>query len=79
MSKLQFTTESGSVYLIHDGHLTRQIEGSGILRRDGEPIEIIESYDVEVGKSARFMLNLREDGIPTYRMTTPITDIKELI
>lgn len=78
MSKLQFTTKSGSVYLIHDGHLTRQIEGSGILRRDGEPIEIIESYDIEVGKSARFMLNLREDGIPTYRVTTPITDIKEL-
>lgn len=79
MSKLQFTTESGSVYLIHDGYLTRQIEGSGILRRDGEPIEIIESYDVEVGKSARFMLNLREDGIPTYRVTTLITDIKELV
>lgn len=79
MSKFQFTTESGSVYLIHDGYLTRQIEGSGILRGDGEPIEIIESHDVEVGKSARFMLNLRGDGIPTYRMTSRIIDIKELI
>lgn len=78
MSKTQFTTETGSVYLIHDGHLTRQIEGSGILRRDGEPIEIIEMPTLEKGVPARFVLNLRQDGIPTYRTTSRVVEIKEL-
>jgi hypothetical protein len=46
------------------------------LRKDAEwiPFEILEP--LEVGKPARFMLTIRNDGVRTIRTTTPVLEIR---
>ena len=65
---MTFQTEN-TAYRIENGHLTR-IDPSEPLRRDGEPIRIIEQLSVAVGRPAVFLLDLREDGVPTLRVTS---------
>lgn len=78
MRKTQFTTESGSVYLVSGDTLTRMVGGSGILRKDGEPVPVLQFGGLEVGEPATFLLDIRGDGIPTTRITSPVLEIKEL-
>lgn len=78
MTNLQFTTASGSVYLVKDWTLTRQVEGSEILRRDGEPLKILSMTTIRVGAPATFELDLLENGVSTFRVTNTVTEIKEI-
>jgi hypothetical protein len=47
------------------------------LRRDGEAIPLIE-LDLEVGRRGALVLDVRRDGIATYRDTTPVLSIHRL-
>ncbi|GAA1115725.1 hypothetical protein [Arthrobacter flavus] len=87
----KFITSSGSVYrlVLKDDSktLTRftQIESAtedyedesvSDLRRDGDPIPVLNFSDLEVGKNGNFWLQIRDDGVETFRCTTPITTIE---
>ena len=47
------------------------------LRRDGEQIPLI-ALDLEVGQRGQLILDIRRDGIPTFRDTTPVLSITRL-
>ena len=70
---MTFLTEN-TVYRIQNGHLTR-INPSEPLRRDGEPIRIVEQLSLEVGRPAVFLLDLRGDGVKTLRVTSNVLEI----
>lgn len=69
-------TETGTTYLLEDGHLTR-LKAAHDLRRDGEPIKIIKMGPPTVGQRWALVLDLRQDGIPTLRLTSPVVEILE--
>lgn len=48
------------------------------LRRDGEPVPLIEWPVVEVGRPMELWLRLREDGNPTRRVTTNVREVREV-
>lgn len=78
MSNAQFTTESGSHYLIEwegdEQYLTRLAAGGGNkLRRDSEAVRIIDCTMLELGQPMVFALDLVGDGTVTTRCTTPVT------
>lgn len=79
-----FKTETGSTYTLNHGNQTLmrnlppeedRLEGSSTLRRDTEPIQILATICLGIGVPAEFYLNVREDGIPTYRITSNVVDI----
>jgi hypothetical protein len=48
------------------------------LRRDGEEIALIALGNLEVGRRGELVLDVRRDGIATYRQTTPVLSIVQL-
>lgn len=74
----RFRTEN-STYLIEDGYLSR-IDSSHELRRDGEPLRIIETLNPPtVGEPARFLVDVLQDGhTQTLRATSPVVSVDEL-
>ena len=50
---------------------------TAVLRRDGEQIPLI-ALDLEVGQRGELVLDVRQDGIATYRGTTPVLSITPL-
>lgn len=48
------------------------------LRRDGEEILLIALGNVQVGRRGELVLDVRRDGIATYRETTPVLSITRL-
>lgn len=48
------------------------------LRRDGEEIPLIALGNLEVGQRGELVLDVRRDGIATYRGTTPVLSIRRL-
>lgn len=77
-TEMKFTTESGSTYLFDSRSLTRirDVEDTNLLRRDGDPVDVLSVIELVVGKSAQFILDIRKDGVPTLRTTSPITSIE---
>lgn len=87
----QVTTET-SVYLLDldDGHVTRVPDaGAGnadrrppvaiaVLRRDHEPIKLLEVMRCEVGLPMQLVLDVRRDGLPTLRTSTRVRDLRRL-
>jgi hypothetical protein len=50
-----------------------------MLRRDGEPLTLLEAPSVVVGERLRLLLTVREDGrSPTVRETTPVRAVDRL-
>ena len=45
------------------------------LRKDGEKIPYTLIGELIVGQRARFLLQIRDDGVPTTRTTTPVLGI----
>lgn len=70
---------ANSTYEIDEeaGTVTR-VPMSGDLRRDAEPIPLVALGEVVVGKPMRMVLNLRGDGVHTYRVTSPVLRIEEV-
>jgi hypothetical protein len=52
--------------------------GFSRLRRDGETLELLMLESCAVGSSARYWLQIRNDHIPTIRMTSPVVRIESL-
>lgn len=52
--------------------------GFSRLRRDGETLELLMLESCAVGASARYWLQIRNDHIPTIRMTSPVVRIEPL-
>jgi hypothetical protein len=48
------------------------------LRRDGEELPLIALGTVEVGRRGELVLDVRRDGIATYRQSTPVLSIRRL-
>jgi hypothetical protein len=53
--------------------------GFSQLRRDGESLELLMLESCAVGASARYWIQVRDDHIPTLRMTSPVVRIDALI
>ena len=52
--------------------------GFSRLRRDGEELELLMLESCEVGVRAVFWIQVRNDHIPTFRMTSPVVGIEAL-
>ncbi|MGJ9402402.1 hypothetical protein [Arthrobacter sp. KK5.5] len=78
-ARLLIETETGSRYLLDPvaGTLTRELRGvlSNDLRRDGEPIKVLAVVRLRVGSRAVFALDLRLDGVTTFRPVTVVQRI----
>ena len=77
----EVTTTSGTVYLIDNEAMTvvRLIDHEGALRRDGEPIRMLEDPEPERGEVMVFLLDLRRDGVITVRLTTPVVQVLNVV
>jgi hypothetical protein len=53
--------------------------GFSQLRRDGETVKLLMLESCAVGASARYWLQIRNDPIPTLRMTSPVVRIEPLL
>lgn len=76
-------TESGSEYRVTvdegQGYMQREPgENSGSLRRDGEPISLLKTVDLQVHKSGVFVLECLGQGAATVRITTPVKVIERV-
>lgn len=82
-------TESASSYLLDVGPesstLNRAPAGvpigdyeSAALRKDGETVPLLAIVRLELGHPAVFLIDVRGDGIPTVRGTTPVIVIERL-
>jgi hypothetical protein len=47
-----------------------------VLRKDGEPLPLLGIVRAAVGASAAFWVDVRRDGIRTFRLTTPVMAIE---
>jgi hypothetical protein len=52
--------------------------GFSQLRRDGEALELLMIEHCILGESARYYIQVRNDHIITFRMTSPVVRIEEL-
>lgn len=52
--------------------------GFSQLRRDGESLELLMLDSCAVGARARYWVQVRDDQIPTLRMTSPVVRIDAL-
>lgn len=86
-------TETSS-YLIHrsstpfwvirnpDDEALHPSEGSTVvstLRKDNEQIPLLEMNDPTVGESLRLVLDIRGDGVSTFRLTTPVQEVTVIL
>jgi hypothetical protein len=85
------TTATGSQYVVNlDDHtITRKMAataplldfldaGFSQLRREGEALELLMLESCEVRGPALFWIQVRNDHIPTFRMTSPVVGIEAL-
>lgn len=86
------TTATGSEYVVNldDRTISRKMAttaplvdfldaGLSQLRRDGELLELLMLESCEVGSSAVFWIQVRDDHIPTFRRTSPVVCIEPLV
>jgi hypothetical protein len=79
--KWRITTWSQSQYEIDLDEMTfRRSPGpeASNLRRDGDTFKLLSIITCVEGVLGEFMIDLREDGISTYRRTTAIEKIEEV-
>lgn len=85
------TTATGSQYVVNldDRTISRKMAataplvdfldaGFSQLRRDGEALELLMLESCEVGGPVLFWIQVRNDRIPTFRMTSPVVGIEPL-
>jgi hypothetical protein len=89
-----FRTSSGTLYLLDldadPRHIVR-LRGDrppaedyanlavADLRKDGQTIPLLAVVELCLGKRGQLFLDVRGDGIPTYRDTTPLVSISPLL
>lgn len=85
------TTATGSQYVVNldDRTIARKMAataplvdfldaGFSQLRRDGEELELLMLESCEIGSSAVFWIQVRDDHLPTVRTTSPVVGIEPL-
>ncbi|MDR6622931.1 hypothetical protein [Sinomonas atrocyanea] len=45
------------------------------MRKDGQALPLLGIVRAAVGASAEFWIDVRRDGIPTFRTTTPVLSL----
>ena len=87
----QVTTET-SLYLVDlDAWLVTRVPDAGAgtlpglspvavasLRRDHEPVTLIELIECQLDRPLRMLLDIRRDGVPTLRVSTHVRELCEL-
>ncbi|WP_018771412.1 hypothetical protein [Arthrobacter sp. 162MFSha1.1] len=48
------------------------------LRRDGDEIPLLAVVQLEIGERGHLFLDIRGDGVATFRDTTPVISIQQL-
>lgn len=48
------------------------------LRRDHEPVTLIELIECQLDRPLRMLLDLRRDGVPTLRVSTHVRELRAL-
>ncbi|MCW2132710.1 hypothetical protein [Arthrobacter sp. VKM Ac-2550] len=86
-------TASGTLYvfdLTHGNRTMTRLPGHEVpygdfsripadgLRRDGEALRLLSIYRLQLGRPGALLVDVREDGIPTFRATTPVTAITRI-
>lgn len=85
-------TASGTAYLVHldsPRHIVRlrgdskpradyADDPASHLRLDGTEIRLLQIGRLALGQCGELWLDIRRDGIPTLRLTTPVTSISPL-
>ena len=75
----QITTVTGSIYVLDlDKRLLTRVPELVAMRRDHEPLHLHRLIEARVGASGRFLVQVRDDAIPTIRLTSHITQIHKL-
>lgn len=75
----QITTETGSLYVLDlDQRLLTRVPEVVAMRRDHQPLHLHRLIEARVGASGRFLVQVRNDDIPTIRLTSTIVRIAQL-
>lgn len=87
----QVTTETSTYLLDLEERLATRVPDAGAgpppglagppiasLRRDHEPVRIVEVVTCTIGAPLRLLLDIRRDGIFTVRTSTIVRDIRKL-
>jgi hypothetical protein len=74
---MRVVTFSGSVCKLDPRTMTayRLPDGGAELRRDGERVHLLSWPEPVLGECLELYLMVREDGVPTVRLTTPVVRI----
>jgi hypothetical protein len=79
------TTLNGSAYVIDFDNMTSkrtpnpsEEDDDKNLRKDGEERPLLAASDIAIGSDMILMLDIRGDGIPTRRWTSPVIRIERL-
>ena len=77
-------TSSGSLYLLHLGNRTQMRvrfddDRETVLRRDGELVDLLQLSHAIVSERMVMWLDVRRDGVPTLRSTTPVVSIRRVV
>jgi hypothetical protein len=87
----QVTTETSLYLLDLDAQLVTRVPDAGAgtppglspapiasLRRDHEPVPLLELIQCELGAPLRMLLDVRRDGVPTLRVSTHVSQLRGL-
>lgn len=75
----QITTDTGSIYVLDlDQRLLTRVPELVAMRRDHEPLRLHRLIEARVGASGRFLVQVRNDDIPTIRLTSHVVEIRHL-
>lgn len=74
---MRVATASGSIYKLDPHTMTavRLADSGAELRRDGERLGLLSWPEPAVGECLELHLMVREDGVPTVRLTTPVVRV----
>lgn len=88
MSTITVRTETSTYVLDLDAMTATRLPGTGAgalpglppvetadLRRDAEPIPLLARPEPVVGRPLELLLQVREDGIPTVRVTNVVCEV----
>lgn len=86
-ARLRVVTASGAVYILTGTEVIRlprrapnlaaHADPSVGLRRDGEALTVLSAPEPILGERWELLIQVREDGVPTVRSTTPVVRIDQ--
>lgn len=75
----RIVTETGSIYLLDlEQRLLTRVPELGAMRRDHVPLHVHQLIEARVGDTGRFLVQVRDNEIPTLRLTSHILEIQQI-